>query len=432
MELPTLPTFDRVRAAFLLRLSRLPSDQGGGGGSDSVHYSSSALLESLAAFGITRRQCDEVCERFLRTFGDVRFGEEGAMETGNGDVKFMMHLLVGASGEAALRPLAPAGVVCPPLPDDSFAWPLVDMATFEYGSRHDGEVDMKHTVVVLQLPRKRGSAAIGAVKALLTKMLRPKSLFLPKEASGRALTGTGFLAFANAAEANLAVDVLSRIVWPAQGLLSTLHEDVSFVPWEARLFRHYCQAAATSRRGSKPPTLRRSPTAAQGAEEEQSGVGLLLAVQARNAALEERLVQLETQLGEAEKRAVAAEEWLSVQRLDADESIEIAAIAQLARLSQGTLAKLAVRDNGGLVKAQADLQCTLVRLQSALQWEEQQRREQHEFSSSCVICRECPKTILLLPCRHLCVCESCANRAARSSCPVCRRGVDELVKVYVS
>lgn len=396
-------------------MSRLPP-----GGSAAALF-----LEGLEALGVTRRQCDQVCERFLETFGDVRFGDEEM----SADVRLMMMILVGASGEVVTTVTTDGAMRERPAATDDFPWPLVDMASFEY--RHP-EVDIKKTVVVTGMPRKRGSEGIGAMKALLIKMLRPKSVFLPKEATCNTTRGTGFLEFATAADANRAVEVLGRFAWPVRGLLSELHDNVTFVHWDARLFRHYCKAP-TSKRGSKPPG--RGPSTNQSTEEREEQRGLLLAVQARNAALEERLAQAEMQIEISEKRAAAAEklahEWASVMKLDSDDSIDIAAIGRLASLSQGTLTKLALRDNGGLLKAQADLQCTLVRLQSALQWEEQQRREQLEVNTCC-ICRECPKTILLLPCRHLCVCESCAHRAARSSCPVCRRVVDEQVRVFVS
>lgn len=53
-------------------------------------------------------------------------------------------------------------------------------------------------------------------------------------------------------------------------------------------------------------------------------------------------------------------------------------------------------------------------------------------ASLCCICKDNQKTILLLPCRHLCLCEHCANLPIVSSCPVCRAAISERLQVYSS
>ena len=55
-------------------------------------------------------------------------------------------------------------------------------------------------------------------------------------------------------------------------------------------------------------------------------------------------------------------------------------------------------------------------------------------ASQCCICMENDKSVLLLPCRHLCVCVSCYNgshgRQPLQSCPICRARVEDTVFVY--
>jgi hypothetical protein len=61
---------------------------------------------------------------------------------------------------------------------------------------------------------------------------------------------------------------------------------------------------------------------------------------------------------------------------------------------------------------------------------------------SCVVCRDAPRSVLLLPCRHLALCQGCceemqqpAQRRGRSAakqrkaidCPVCRQPAPEQV-----
>jgi hypothetical protein len=79
---------------------------------------------------------------------------------------------------------------------------------------------------------------------------------------------------------------------------------------------------------------------------------------------------------------------------------------------------------------------------------DRERSLQTAENALCCICMEAPKTVLLMPCRHLCVCEVCSQgppsptaRSPRSSarsassktlkaCPVCRAKVEECLKVF--
>lgn len=116
--------------------------------------------------------------------------------------------------------------------------------------------------------------------------------------------------------------------------------------------------------------------------------------------------------------------------------------------------------------AEADLESVLAKFRGAqrqlkaefsartaqLQKEEREKLERERSMQSenalCCICKEEAKSILLLPCRHLCVCQVCsqgppsprqhssprteARRTERRirSCPVCRAAVEECLKVY--
>jgi hypothetical protein len=55
--------------------------------------------------------------------------------------------------------------------------------------------------------------------------------------------------------------------------------------------------------------------------------------------------------------------------------------------------------------------------------------------SLCVICWNDKKTIVLLPCRHLCVCVSCSkklwNNTQNETCPICRNNVESLIEVFI-
>ena len=48
----------------------------------------------------------------------------------------------------------------------------------------------------------------------------------------------------------------------------------------------------------------------------------------------------------------------------------------------------------------------------------------------CVICQEREKSVVLLPCRHLCLCAHCAQHDHLQQCPLCRRHIAHRISVY--
>lgn len=62
------------------------------------------------------------------------------------------------------------------------------------------------------------------------------------------------------------------------------------------------------------------------------------------------------------------------------------------------------------------------------------QQELNNDSYLCVICWNDRKTVVLLPCKHLCVCKSCSrklwNSIQNETCPICRNNVDNLLEVF--
>lgn len=67
---------------------------------------------------------------------------------------------------------------------------------------------------------------------------------------------------------------------------------------------------------------------------------------------------------------------------------------------------------------------------------EQVERERED--KLCVICQDREKCIMILPCRHLCICQDCQLRLMQRTdqphsrtCPICRKNVKQTIKVYL-
>jgi hypothetical protein len=53
-----------------------------------------------------------------------------------------------------------------------------------------------------------------------------------------------------------------------------------------------------------------------------------------------------------------------------------------------------------------------------------------EDARMCVICKERPKCVLYMPCRHLCACQDCGHSNRLVQCPLCRQNILERINVY--
>jgi hypothetical protein len=51
----------------------------------------------------------------------------------------------------------------------------------------------------------------------------------------------------------------------------------------------------------------------------------------------------------------------------------------------------------------------------------------------CIVCEDAKKVVVLLPCKHLCLCKMCASTCLFKTlhkCPMCRETIDDSMEVY--
>ena len=49
----------------------------------------------------------------------------------------------------------------------------------------------------------------------------------------------------------------------------------------------------------------------------------------------------------------------------------------------------------------------------------------------CVVCQSIEKSVVLLPCRHVCLCKECAYNDSLVDCPLCRERIRDRIAVFM-
>ncbi len=61
-------------------------------------------------------------------------------------------------------------------------------------------------------------------------------------------------------------------------------------------------------------------------------------------------------------------------------------------------------------------------------------KDENRSLESCLLCLQKIGDSVLLPCRHLCVCDSCAQMLSskKSPCPLCHGPVESMIKIFIT
>ena len=148
-------------------------------------------------------------------------------------------------------------------------------------------------------------------------------------------------------------------------------------------------------------------------------------IAAARAAWAARAARAESARAKAAKAAEAARAVEAAKAAKAAKAAEAAKVTQAAKAAKAaTVAEAAKAAKASkaakAAKAKADAEAAMAELKTI--------RE----NAMCCLCLSEPKTHLLLPCGHKCVCEDCVPllSAPGAICPLCRVGVASTVRVY--
>ena len=114
-----------------------------------------------------------------------------------------------------------------------------------------------------------------------------------------------------------------------------------------------------------------------------------------------------------------------------DQKVELVARAHVLDLElnvETERAKLGDGDRDTIRQCSDEtLEASITTTTKALSRMHRERTERGQRAVSCVVCLDKEKTILLRPCNHLCICESCMG--AVQTCPLCRQNIQEKISV---
>ena len=71
--------------------------------------------------------------------------------------------------------------------------------------------------------------------------------------------------------------------------------------------------------------------------------------------------------------------------------------------------------------------CTEAEVRQRIDAEMNERRTEVPEDQACVVCTERVKEVILLPCKHRCLCQVCADKVGLGLCPMCRTPIEELI-----
>jgi len=81
-------------------------------------------------------------------------------------------------------------------------------------------------------------------------------------------------------------------------------------------------------------------------------------------------------------------------------------------------------------KLEKELQNKLIQVEKRRDFVSKQTADAQLADRLCVICCEGQKSVVLLPCRHMCLCDVCGHMDRIDTCPLCRVKITNKLSVF--
>ena len=67
-----------------------------------------------------------------------------------------------------------------------------------------------------------------------------------------------------------------------------------------------------------------------------------------------------------------------------------------------------------------------------IEWQGSRRRARSDRDDerSCKICLDSELQVVLLPCRHMCMCVACSKKKVWKACPMCQGDIVQMIEVF--
>ncbi|EQC39258.1 hypothetical protein SDRG_03463 [Saprolegnia diclina VS20] len=433
---------------------------------------SSVLIEVVDA----RRSTNEICATRQFTSIVQALVDDHGSDNNNSD------------NERGARKIRQEHVAPSAVQATSFPWPVFDMAQYEFGTARPGTC-FSSVVVLVNVPPVSDATSETLhgclLSQLFSKLSNPIQVVLPVVPSTGLLKGHGFLEFSDRPNATAVARALDGLTWspafPAFRAMLFREYDGSH-----RLLDNHKDSSSfatrvddTSSNNNCEDELRFHALDLE-SEDDENHSDALDASSRRMTRVEHQLVQRNEQLEylmqcvERDRDAILSENdelrrmmeayrerekqqehaLLSLsslrqriqlneqkyrehmRRMRQNEHVTQALRRRLEELS-GHPQSLHALGIAELRELEDTLDTALYKVRTIkeqkIQEQKQQLDRQVEVQQElklCVICLTAEKTILCLPCRHVCMCQACSGHAEVTRCPICRLDIQEKMLIY--